>query len=186
VAVQGVLERHEEESVLVHSHSYELTKLIAEALQTSSSRPVLTYLKAKDKDDAVHEFRRMEGDAPVLVAPSLGRGVDLPDDLCRVVVVAKIPYASLGDKQISARLHDTEDGQLWYTLQAMRELVQMTGRGVRSKSDWCVSYVLDEGMVQILKKTQWLLPDWWCDAMATPFSPTDLLMHANGHSSDSL
>lgn len=104
----------------------------------------------------------------------MDRGVDLKDDDCRVVVVAKVPFPYLGDKQVSARLH-SPGGQAWYTVQTIRTLVQMTGRGVRHEDDWCESYVLDSVMLkQLWKKDKRLFPGWWAEAVDLKF-PVRLL-----------
>ena len=96
---------------------------------------------------------------------ALNPGVDLPGDLCRVQVVMKMPFASLGDKQVARRLY-SKDGQLWYSVSTVRTLVQMTGRAMRSSDDWCTTYILDRQFVEnVWKKSKRLLPKWWSDAL---------------------
>jgi Rad3-related DNA helicase len=62
---------------------------------------------------------------------------------------------------------NTPDGQYWYTIQTIRSLVQMTGRGVRSKEDWAHTYILDAGFMDFLRRNRHLLPEWWLDALRT-------------------
>jgi len=93
---------------------------------------VFRYGNSGEKDQALQRYLATEG--AVLIAPSMDRGVDLPGDACRVQVVAKVPFPNLGDKQVNKRLY-TRGGQEWYAVQAVRSLVQMTGRGVRSPED---------------------------------------------------
>jgi Rad3-related DNA helicase len=103
--------------------------------------------------------------AGVLVAPSMDRGVDLADDLCRVVVIAKVPFPYLGDRQVSARLH-SPGGQTWYNVQTIRSIVQMTGRATRHSSDRSTSYILDSQFErQVWWKGRQLFPGWWTDAL---------------------
>lgn len=84
---------------------------------------------------------------------------------CRVQVIAKIPFPNLGDKQVNARLY-TKGGDLWYRVQTVRSLVQMTGRGMRSADDSVVTYVLDKQfMTNVWSKSRLLLPRWWKDAV---------------------
>jgi Rad3-related DNA helicase len=53
--------------------------------------------------------------------------------------------------------------------------VQMTGRAVRSKDDWCVSYILDAQFPNNLwKKASSLFPDWWSESLDWEF-PTKSL-----------
>lgn len=171
-AIVRILSRHPEDRVLVHAVSYALSSHLAEQVRTLCVRPCFTYNSASERADALAGFRSHE--ASVLIAPSMDRGVDLKDDDCRVVVVAKVPFPYLGDKQVSARLH-SPGGQAWYTVQTIRTLVQMTGRGVRHEDDWCESYVLDSVMLkQLWKKDKRLFPGWWAEAVDLKF-PVRLL-----------
>jgi Rad3-related DNA helicase len=80
-------------------------------------------------------------------------------------VVAKVPFPSLGDRQVGMRLRSV-GGQEWYNVQTIRKLVQMTGRGVRSEDDWCVTYIFDSlFMEKVYKAAKQLLPKWWLDAV---------------------
>lgn len=171
VAVRRVCERHPGERVLVHTVSYALAKFLMMDARTWG-RPRFTYTQAADRDTALREFRTTAG--AVLFAPSMDRGVDLRDDDCRVVVVAKVPFPNLGDRQINERLH-TPNGQGWYSVQTVRSLVQMTGRAVRSKDDWCETYILDAQFVRnIWKKNKNLLPEWWRQALNMKFRVKEL------------
>jgi Rad3-related DNA helicase len=79
----------------------------------------------------------------------------------------------LGDQQVSARLH-TRGGQQWYNVQAVRSLIQMTGRGVRSADDWCTSYILDSSYYKLAKGNKHLLPGWWREALDTTTTKREL------------
>ena len=128
---------------------------------------VLWYFEADERQRALDGFTRAgdENGKRVLVAPSLDRGVDLPGELCDAVIVAKLPYPSLGDKQVAARLYEN-GGRVWYAVQVARSLLQMTGRGVRSEDDQCDTYILDKEF-----ETWWrssgrdLMPRWWKEAL---------------------
>ena len=80
------------------------------------------------------------------------------------MVVAKVPYPNLGDKQVSSRLH-SPGGELWYQVQSIRSLVQMTGRGVRHDADYCTTYILDSSFISLWKKWGHLIPKWWSAAI---------------------
>lgn len=159
--IEKVLKKHPDDRVLVHTVSYDFTKYITERLRVD--REVLTYLSARDRDETLERFRKTP--AGVLLAPSMDRGVDLPEDDCRVVVVTKMPYLSLKDKQVERRLYGTKNGQLWYGVQTVRSLIQMTGRGVRSAQDKCDIYILDRQFLKVHKDLRRLFPEWWLDAV---------------------
>ena len=91
----------------------------------------------------------------------------MPDDLCRVQIIAKCPFPALGDKQIAARLH-TEGGQLWYTVKTVRDIVQMTGRAVRHDDDWAITYIFDSSFGKSLwNRWKNLFPKWWQESVNT-------------------
>lgn len=169
--IAEILDRYEGENILVHTVSYSLTKYLADGLlkerqkgRWNRGRQILAYSNAKERDAAVEAFNRTGG---VLLAPSLDRGLDLPDDLCRVVVVAKVPFPALGDRQVSERLR-RPGGQVWYGVQVARSLVQMTGRGVRHENDWATTFILDKQFPRWYREAgRKLLPDWWIEAITS-------------------
>jgi Rad3-related DNA helicase len=102
-----------------------------------------------------------------MLAPSMARGIDLPGDLCRVQVIAKAPFLSLGDAQVARRTH-LPGGDVWYAVQAIRDIVQMTGRAVRSKDDHAITYIFDQQFSSNLwRKNKMLFPDWWRESVKT-------------------
>jgi len=88
-------------------------------------------------------------------------GVDLPDDQCRVIIIAKIPWPSLASKQISARLHSSKDGQHWYAHRTVSTLIQASGRAQRSPEDFCEVYILDAQFTRLYNDNRALFPEWW-------------------------
>lgn len=150
--------------ILIHTVSYALTAKVVEAIrQDQPARRVFTYTSSGGRAAAIELYRRYPGS--ILVAPSLDRGVDLPGDLCRVQIVVKVPYPNLGDKVINARFHTGQEGRTWYTIQTIRSLVQMTGRGVRSEEDFATTYILDSQFNDLWMRSSRLFPSWWRDAL---------------------
>lgn len=167
-SVSKVLNRHDHDRVLIHTVSYSLARTIAEVVGSTQQdgtpgREVFLYLSAADRERVVAEWQNSPGG--ICIAPSLDRGLDLPGECCRVVIVAKVPYPNLGDKVVSKRLYGTREGQLWYDMETIRSLVQMTGRGVRSKEDWCRIYVLDQEFLKLWRRRRELFPKWWGEAV---------------------
>ena len=105
-----------------------------------------------------------------MVSPSMDRGIDLPYDLCRVIILVKVPWPNLGDPQISRRLYSSSDGQTWYAVQTIRTIIQGTGRGMRAEDDFCVSYILDDQFRRLYKDYYHLFPKWWREALM-PYKP---------------
>lgn len=168
--VGRIVERRQDEGgVLVHAVSYSLTDMIVAALEKLKAEgkvaiPIVSYKTAKEREAALKRFKKCEGRG-VLIGPSLDRGIDLPDELCRTQVIVKVPYPSLGDRQVSRRMHE-RGGQMWYTVQTIRGLVQMTGRGMRHKEDHVETYVLDQSFLNLWSKGgSRLFPAWWRKAV---------------------
>lgn len=151
-------QRHPDERILVHTVSYALAKYLA----TGEPR-AYTYTNAAGREEALRGW--LQSRSGIMFAPSFDRGIDLPNDECRAVIVAKIPYPNLKDKQINKRLY-TQGGQGWYAMLTVRSLIQMTGRAMRSVDDHCEIYLLDrQFMSNVYRKSKRLLPEWWQEAL---------------------
>lgn len=164
-AIVKVVNHHPGERVLVHTVSYRLAKEVNDYLTSHlAARIVVTYTEGAGREAAL--LRYLANPGAVMVAPSMDRGVDLPDNLCRVQVIAKVPYPSLGDEQVKARLYGTGPaGQIWYSVQTVRTIVQMTGRAVRSANDHATTYILDGNFVSLFRQWERLFPTWWKEAV---------------------
>lgn len=145
---------------IIHAVSYSLAHKIVDALDD----PRYITHNSTDRQETLDRF--MESDDPlILVSPSLERGVSLADDLCRLVIVAKAPYLSLGDKIVSARLFSSRMGSDWYKATMMLTVLQMTGRGVRSATDYAECFILDDQVKNAITSRPGFLPGWWMDAL---------------------
>lgn len=165
-ALDEILDKHPNDKALVHTVSYGYAQQVYGT--SRHKKRMISYDCAQDRELKLEEFKSAPAGA-VLVASSMDRGVDLPGDLCRVVVVMKFPYLNLGDKQISTRLHsDKKGGQLWFTVNAIRTLVQMTGRAMRSADDYCEVYILDEQFGRVYRENKFLFPQYWREALKMP------------------
>ncbi|MDP2952567.1 MAG: helicase C-terminal domain-containing protein, partial [Chloroflexota bacterium] len=159
--IDEVLAAHPDEKGLVHTHSYALARYIC---QHSRFEYRLLQHEPNSRVSALESFK-VSNEPQVLVSPSMDRGVDLPGDLCRFLVVAKVPFPYLGDPQIAARLYSSRDGDMWYAVQTVRALVQSTGRGMRSPDDYCTNYILDAQFGRLWGEQEELFPVWWRQAL---------------------
>lgn len=149
------------DSILVHAVSYDLSAYLCERLPAGR---VVTYRTSGERTAALEVFKTRPG--LILVAPSMERGVDLPDDLCRLQVVCKVPYPNLGDKQVNARMY-SKNGQAWYAVQTIRTIIQATGRGVRHEEDFAETFILDSQFLKLARKWGHLFPSGWKEAVST-------------------
>lgn len=159
-----IVGEREDVRVLVHSVSYPLTSFLGQGLKDAfPDRTVVWYTRADEKNAAMEKY--VATDNAILVAPSMARGVDLYDDLARCVIIAKVPFPDLGDKQVSALLH-SRGGQNWYSTETVRSIVQMSARHIRSEHDWGETFITDSQFVQnVYKKSRHLLPRDWLAAI---------------------
>jgi Rad3-related DNA helicase len=161
-ALDKILERHPNEKGLVHCVSY---SNVGQILKLTKHPERMVTHSELDRKSQLYHF--MGSTRPlVLLSPSMERGIDLPYDLCRFVVIAKVPFPYLGDRQVSARLYRGKStGQAWYDATTARRIVQATGRGMRASDDSCISYILDSAFGDFYQKNMAMFPRWWRDAL---------------------
>jgi Rad3-related DNA helicase len=94
----------------------------------------------------------------VLVSPSMTHGVDLKDDLARFQIIVKAPYLPLNSKRIK-KLFD--QNLQWYVNRMLTTVIQAAGRGIRSKDDHCITYILDGNIVQSILDNADKLPKYF-------------------------
>jgi len=157
---QQILEQNPEEKILIHCVTYEIAEYLMGALD---KRRTMTHGRF-DREAMLESFKLSRGPR-VLLSPSMDRGVDLPDDLCRIIVIVKVPYPNLGDPQINRRVHASKDGNSWYAHKTVSKIIQMCGRGVRSKSDWALTYIIDAKFDDIYRDNKRLFPSWFKEAI---------------------
>ena len=158
--VGEILDEHPNEKGIIHAVSYKLANTIHDSVKS----PRLIVHSSGTRQEKINEFVASKGNL-VLISPSLERGVSLDDDLCRFIIIAKMPFLYLGDKIVSRRVYGSKAGNLWYAATALLTVLQMSGRGMRSEKDWCSTYILDEQFERVLNKYPQILPVWWRDGI---------------------
>ena len=157
VLVERIAEAYPESKVLVHCHSYSLTKMLFEAI--GGGDRFIMNSSAKDRQEVFERFLISE-EPLVLLSPSFERGIDLAGDDFQCVIVVKAPFANMGSKSVSLRMK-MPGGNNWYQREASANLVQMCGRVVRSKTDKGDAYILDEACIRLITRS----PEWFQDAV---------------------
>jgi len=163
IAIRDILHDHPNEKGLIHAVSYKLAREIVRNIDGANKDRIITH-NARNKIDVLEKFKSSNKPL-VLISPSCERGIDLPDDYARFIIWAKMPYLSRGDQRTEKRLWSGKLGSYWYKSSAVMSLVQGTGRAMRSKDDWCVTYILDQQAVETLGRYPSIAPKWWRDAV---------------------
>jgi Rad3-related DNA helicase len=106
--IRGRLLKHEGENVMVYAPSFDLCNKLAKYL-SPYHRKILTH-DSSTRDKVVKKFIEGPERGYLLFTPSLTEGYDLKGDICRLLIVVKIPYGSLGDTLVTRRMlmHERE------------------------------------------------------------------------------
>jgi len=98
------------------------------------------YLEGLDiNSKSLRDTAIFEEDKDEMWSTVANRGVDLPDDKCRSIILLKYPLPKWNDPvlQTLRKKVGEEAFQLYYHDIAERNLVQQVGRGIRHENDWC-------------------------------------------------
>lgn len=102
------LVNHIGENCMVFAPSFELCNKLATYLQPYHNK-ILTH-DSKTRDRTFKKFIDGPERGYLLITPSMTEGYDLKGDICRMLIVVKIPYPSLGDTLVRRRMlmHERE------------------------------------------------------------------------------
>jgi len=161
-AIGGIINAHPNEKGLIHAVSYRLCNMIMN-INGDVGRRLITHQSA-DREQVLEEFKA--SDRPmVLVSPSMERGISLDDDMARWIIFAKAPFLSLADKLVKKRVYGSNIGALWYKSICCQTITQGTGRAVRHKEDYAVSYLLDKQIFNLIANNRSLFPLYWLESI---------------------
>lgn len=158
--LMALIEHHKGQKGLIHC-----PYSVAEKLRPLLKHDRLMWHTRDDKQEMYQRFRDMPPDSgAVLVASGLYEGIDLPYDAGRWQAICKVPYMSLGEPAVVARMK--QDGD-WYAWEALKTLLQATGRICRTPTDFGVSYILDTNFKRLYgqSKRAEMVPGWFDDAL---------------------
>ncbi|MFH1031100.1 MAG: ATP-dependent DNA helicase [Chloroflexota bacterium] len=159
--VDGILAKYPSEKILVHTVSYKVRDYLLSHL--SEQWRIVTHT-SQTREMELEDFKASKLPL-VMLSPSFGRGVDLPEaDNVGAVVIVKMPYLDLSDPQTKARMN-MKDGGRWYSLKAAQSLVQQSGRSIRSKTQRSDTYILDSQFSRLRRQLGDTLPAWWTKAI---------------------
>jgi len=143
---------------VIHSGNYNIARYIA---SNSIHKDRIVAPKSGERELLIQrDFKNKENG--ILISPSIIEGVSFNDEMCRIQIVVKVPYTSLADKRIKIRA--TQD-PLWYRQEAIFKIVQSSGRGVRHKDDFCITFILDSSFSNLYDNSSFLFPKWFVSAI---------------------
>lgn len=131
--------------VQVHSYQYLPEENIYEGIPTQDE------IRDMDQEKEISLFK--SGVREILFSTKTDRGIDLPYEKCRSILIMKYPFPSLKDPVFQVMKEKLGERAFWDYYQdiAHRELIQQVGRGLRSKDDWVEVWSPDLKVHQDLK-----------------------------------
>lgn len=139
---------------IIQTGTYDIARKLMFYAPADVQSRLLLYDGSKDKMDMVR--RHKYSDNTILMGPTLCEGVDLPGDLCRFIVIMKVPYPHLKDKLVEMK---SKLFPLWYNSKTSNSIIQGIGRGVRSIDDYCTTYILDACFFNLYMNTKEQYPE---------------------------
>ena len=155
--IDGVLDMYKNFRGIIQTGSYAFAKTLKESLSKENAKRIILYEDSASKNESLELYKISEN--RVLVGPSLIEGLSFDDDLCRFQIIMKVPYPSLADKFVAAKMK--YDNQ-WYSNTTAISILQGVGRGVRNMSDWCVTFILDGCFLRLFQMSYKMFPPEFC------------------------
>ena len=138
-----IIAKHSDDKGIVHSSSFLLANDIVNS--SSVSDRFITYSTSSEKEDAIQRFK--ESKNGVLIGPSLLEGLSFDDDLSRFQIFFKVPFPNVSDEFMKKLLEMYPEK---YMAKTANNIIQGTGRSVRSRDDWAITYIIDSCFDQLL------------------------------------
>ncbi len=154
--VQSICDHHKDDKGIIHTHNNTITSFLHKKL--TNERFLIR--EPGIRNEEILEQHLSSNRSTVLISPSMSHGVDLKDDLARFQIIIKAPYLPTKDKRIERLMKDDFN---WYSNKMLCSVIQSCGRGVRSKKDYCKTYILDGAIVESVINNIHKLPKYFID-----------------------
>lgn len=140
--------RRAERPTLIQVHSYQYLP----QNKGYTHVPTQEEIKGMNQEACIHSFKA--GNDDVLFSTKTDRGIDLPGEMCRAVVIMKYPFPSMNDPIFTVMKKRLGDQAFWsyYNDIARRDFLQQIGRGLRSNDDWVEVWSPDLRVHQELRR----------------------------------
>ena len=142
----NIMKQRSNRSGIIHTVSYHLAKEFMLWLRNYDrvlARMCVTH-ERHNTADIVSEFKKAKL-PQILISPSVTTGYDFPQEECEYVIWLKLPFPNMHTPVMQARAARDKSYSGYLMVQ---ELAQGVGRGMRSASDYCESFILDDNWVK--------------------------------------
>ena len=156
--VTGILKEHSKEKGIIHTH----TQYIADFIRENVRSDRLLCREPGVRNEELMILHETSTEPTVLVSPSMSYGIDLKGDLATFQVILKAPWLPTKDVRVEKMMKIDKS---WYSNKMLCTLVQASGRGIRSKNDECVTYILDGSIFDAILRNKNKLPKYFLDRL---------------------
>lgn len=159
--VEKLLEIHTKDTGIIHTGNFQIAEWLVRELDFPHHR--VYHHNPDTGDDRNSVITAFTGDPKpsLLISPSSTEGLDLKDDLGRFAIFVKVGFPYLGDQWIKRRMELSNE---WYFRRTLIDMIQGSGRIVRSDTDWGSTYILDASFAYLRKNAHYMMPSWWKDS----------------------
>ena len=152
-----ICEEYKGDNIIVHAHTYKNINDLARLIKTDKR----VMLQSKiDREKSLDNFKN--GKNRIFLSVKMTEGIDLKDDMCRVNILAKVPFGITVDKRIKQRM---KKDIKWYYWKTIIEIVQAYGRTTRSEYDYSDTYILDNDFGRLYNNNTKMFPEWFREAL---------------------
>lgn len=134
--VKRLIEERPNERGIISCTSFEQVK---EIYKRVNDPRMICHNGIKKLPDAMRLYKESENG--VLLSPSIKEGLDLKDDLCRFIIIPKLPWDPLGEP---ADWYYYRKHKNHFYNDMLTSLTQAIGRSNRHQNDWSHIFILDE------------------------------------------
>lgn len=158
--IDQILDRRQDRKGIIHTVSYNRRNFLM-----ANSRHAANFLThdPHNTEAVVSAFKR-SGPPCVLISPCVGTGYDFPGEELEFSIIAKVPFPDSRSNIMRARCESDKDYSAYL---AMQELVQASGRGMRSAQDRHEVLVVDDNIRWFLWKYKHFAPGWFLESHKT-------------------
>ena len=147
--IYKLIHKFEGQKGLIQTGSYKNAKELYYTAPEEIKKRLLIYNDSKEKNVMLRKHKASKD--TIIIGPSLAEGIDLPDDLCRFIIILKVPYPTLTSKLVKAKMKLFPN---WYASTTSNIIIQGIGRGNRNKTDYCQTFILDGCFKRLYNETK--------------------------------
>ena len=133
-----------------------------DAVELKKYIPELLIHDKNNKKNVLNDWLTYGG---ILAGAGMSTGLDLKYDLCRLNIILKGQFPSMGDARTLKRLYINDTGRQWLENSALRHLIQSSGRSSRSADDYSVTIICDDRLIKLINNNMGSIPNYFKEAL---------------------